>query len=432
MAEQLDSVSDQKCVDAPESVTAAKRPEYVSKYFEENLHQKPAFNLYIYDWDLHTARIHAAATFGKYSLEPKAAATYLYHIAQTRRAKLEDDWVSYKVIIGKAGEEITPLDIINSNVTRSTANHLTSESQPSEADDHWLTIGVCGLYRLAHTSVNGKHVTILKGKIQSVLKAAGYGHKGLIGRSKSPSFDSNKTIGALIAILDMFWTKFKEDDFSDARIGTFVSRYQDCAILGNLNYVSKLLAMSTTTDLLLWIFVEQVADEANLILKSPDETEEKDSYFPYLHGLMLTNKSPYSVNRSPNLHYWIHFIGCALNSKKSIDTRVFKGAGTFEIPRHCLLTVLVSYALAKRPCHVSAAEEAKDLNNEADDESAEPTERDPQAWLSWFSGNKFQCTRKMSDFIESAQAKIVGPILSSFGEEFIKNQFFFGETSVTG
>ena len=408
MAERLYSVREQRYVDVPKIFPAAKRPEYVRKYFEDNLHQKPTISLYIYDWDLHTARSHVAAELHQQTLGPRAAATYLYHIAQTRRAKLEDDWVSYKVIIGTAGAEISPLEIIKAKVKRSEENSLTSGFQLSEADDHWLTIGVCGHYRLAQASDHEAYVAELHRKIHALMKAAG--HTVFVSLCKSSSFASNKAFGALISLLDMFWSKFKQDEFSDAQIGTFVSRYQDCAILGSLDYLSKLVAMSIT-DLLAWIFVKQVADEANLILKTSDETEQRDSYFPYLHGLMLTDKSPYSAESLPNLHYWIHFIGCILNSKRSVDARVIEGANVCEIRKNC---ILVGYALKLSPHYTSTANEATDG---ADGECAEPTERDPRAWLTWFSRNKFQCTPKMREFIQSAQSKITNQQCSSFGEE---------------
>ena len=415
MAERLYLVSEQRYIDVPKFMSDAKCPKYVSKYFEDNLHQKPMISLDIYDWDLHTARTHVAAALDQQKLGLKAAATYLYHIAQTRTGKLADDWVSYEVIIGKAGAEITPLEIIDAKVTQCVENSLASGSQLSEADDHWLTIWVCGHYRLAQATIHGTNVAELQRKIHALMKAAGY--KGFISLWKPSAFASNRAFGALISVMDMFWTKFKQDDFFDARIGTLVSRYQDCAILGSLDYLSKLVAMSTT-DLLSWIFVKQVADEANLILKSPDETEQQDSYFPYLHGLMLTDKSPYSTKSSPNLHYWIHFIGCILNSKRSVNARVIEGANVCEIPKNC---ILVGYALKLPPAYASAAKEA---NDGADCNGAEPTERDPHAWLTWFSRNKFQCTPKMKYFIQCIQAKISNERCSSFGEEFKKHNFF--------
>ena len=63
------------------------------------------------------------------------------------------------------------------------------------------------------------------------------------------------------AVVDMFFTMFKEHKWAGIRLATIRSRYKDCAALISLGYIVRVLGMESESEYLEWVFTDRQAAE---------------------------------------------------------------------------------------------------------------------------------------------------------------------------
>ncbi|CAG4949537.1 unnamed protein product [Parnassius apollo] len=119
----------------------------------------------------------------------------------------------------------------------------------------------------------------------------------------------------------MFFTKFPTHPYACMRIGTTGSRHRDCAALISYGYLLNLLGMTNTTDVMDWVFIEQVGNDIDRMMKEEEELMETHSYFPYHVDMSLVLKSAYSATANPHFFEWVHITRALLRTSKSCNAR---------------------------------------------------------------------------------------------------------------
>jgi hypothetical protein len=112
----------------------------------------------------------------------------------------------------------------------------------------------------------------------------------------------------IIAAIEMFLTRFDDHELGFLRAGTLVSRYKQCMGLLDMFYADSAFYLPRG-EILRWIFLDPVADQATKMYKEPDEIGSMTSYMPYCVDMELVGKSPYSATANDALHNWTHILG---------------------------------------------------------------------------------------------------------------------------
>lgn len=120
------------------------------------------------------------------------------------------------------------------------------------------------------------------------------------------------------AVLDMFLSRIPSHKWSIIRFGTVSSRHRDCALLVAYADVAKMIGL-TPAEMATWLWTRQLGMEAKQIFRPGNEVEKSNSYMPYMKDLQLVTRSPYSVTVNPNLQFFIHAVGCAIQSERSVN-----------------------------------------------------------------------------------------------------------------
>ncbi|KAL1413942.1 hypothetical protein MTO96_007880 [Rhipicephalus appendiculatus] len=301
-------------------------PEYPSEWFAAHPGSKPiAIVKRCFASEEHLAKVVSAGlAAGRLPVE------YVVQFMHVEGAKIKDtlteDWKSFGVTIGSAGETISPWDLLSITEQSGPAD-LADAAVAATADDDnsphragLLAVVVC-IYRLLVAKCRGgrrEYLQRLQDKaLKRILMQFRVGSQYLVeAENNFEHWLKDRSYLSLIAALDMFLHRFRNHDMALLRAGTQVSRYKHCAVLDDLGRVCKETGLKGL-ELFQWIFFRQAADELFVIYEGGQELLSKNSYAPYLSDLGLSRRSPYSATANPFLHYWCNAASALLGSFKS-------------------------------------------------------------------------------------------------------------------
>lgn len=332
----------------------------------------------------------------------------MYHYGKTIKVKLDEKWTSYGVEVGDKDQEISPMSLIQVNLVESPREFPKSEASEAE-DDTWMAGCVLSIYRLIRTSISEYKNQMAK-RITTQLRAL---------RSTAPemtdvvdlysSWSSDKGYNILVASFDMFFHRFPNHQYSNLRIGTIGSRYRDCAALLSFGYISTLLGMDRLTEVMDWVFVEQVGKDIDRMMMSTDERLNQFSYFPYHVDMGLVMKSAYSTSANPHFFEWVHTIGTLLKSSRSMNAAHVCEA---RLPDIISNAACVAFAFSNNVSFVKVYTEtgaplqaAKEDEEEATGGESNALEdvlktRDPKDWCSMLQGMEGDIPAPVKNYIK--------------------------------
>ena len=93
----------------------------------------------------------------------------------------------------------------------------------------------CSFFRLATMTDNAEYIKKVTKTITDLMRAAGM-HVENVKPVRNTSFAHSKSYTVLIGCYDMFWSKFPDSKYNEAKDGISTSRFKDCSILGALDY----------------------------------------------------------------------------------------------------------------------------------------------------------------------------------------------------
>ncbi|XP_049528424.1 uncharacterized protein LOC125947540 [Dermacentor silvarum] len=305
-------------------------PEYPSEWFAAHPGSKPIAHIkrcFASEEDL-TRAVSAGLASGRLPVE------YVVQFMHVEGAKIEstltDDWESFGVTIGCAGERISPWDLLTITeqleqgdlVDVETSATATNDSSPHRT--HLFALVVC-IYRLLVAKCHGgrrDYIKHLHDNLQRILGRLNCSGQYLEGAEKKFSqWIKDRSYLSLIAALDMFLHRFSRHDMAILRAGTHVSRYKHCTVLDDIARLCKVTGLQPS-ELFQWVFVERAADELDVIFRKGQEVYVEHSYAPYLSDLGLCRRSPYSATANPLIHYWCNATAALMGSPESSKSRI--------------------------------------------------------------------------------------------------------------
>lgn len=250
---------------------------------------------------------------GNNPVDVRVACRFLWGILAMFRGTNVENWVSHGLVIARAGLEISPQNLLTmrpGSVGIAVAGGAAGAGQWMRA----LSL-VLSPIRL-QSGLKREYLDQLSIKYRSVAEEL---HGQKVGDNYTPfalthcSWEQNTHYMRMAAVLDMFLSRFPEHIYSKVRFFTVSTRYRDCAALGDLRFVTKILGLSLQ-ELAQWIWCPEIADDIERILKPGEEIDNRASYTPYLASMRLSNKSPYSATVNCSFNLFVLAIGCANTS----------------------------------------------------------------------------------------------------------------------
>lgn len=158
------------------------------------------------------------------------------------------------------------------------------------------------------------------------------------------SWATDRWWNAFCAFVDMYMTKFPHHPIAEVKISTLSARFKDCTALQDLVYITRIMGVDLS-ELALWLWDPSVATDFMRILTPGEEIDVVDSYTPYMTELHMSSRSPYSTTINPHFHYWVHVVGCSMNSKRSQWARI---VGSVNVGQITTLGAICGYAFTAR------------------------------------------------------------------------------------
>lgn len=283
-------------------------------------------------FDLVATELHSLMK-APYSITVDLIVAFLYYFAETMEETLTADWVSFGNVIGKSGDKVTPLSILQIEqkegkplpITAKTANEVSVNQAQG------IFIATMFGYRLDQHLKNpkkNKYVSDLKHRASMVFAYQ-------LQLSGATVFDGNladckrwiynQNVKRLICAIDMFLCKFPANKNSQMRFVTQNSRSKEMTLLMDLSSLVFRQMQITFSQLYLYLWLPDLVDEVDRILDASEELDKQDSYVHYGMEFGASSKSPYSSQVNPNIHTWVHTIRVCLLDPRSQNARFFEG-----------------------------------------------------------------------------------------------------------
>lgn len=325
--------------------------EYPSEWFAAHPGSKPIVLVKrCYTSDEHLARaVSAGLASGSLPVE------YVVQFMHIEGAKIKDtlteDWKSFGVTIGCAGQTISPWDLLNVAEKVGPAN-LTDAATMSNADSSpnraaMFALVVC-IYRLLVAKCHGgryAYLQRLRDNLKRILERYN-SNAGYLMRAEKKFGHWLKDMAylSLIAALDMFFHHFHRHDMADLRAGTLVSRYKHCTVIDDISRLCNETGLYAA-EFFQWVFVKRAAVEVDAILREGQELFDEQSYAPYLTDLGLCRRSPYSADANPLIHYFCNATAALMGSWRSQKSRITSDVDLSAVTLNAML-----FAYAKTRC----------------------------------------------------------------------------------
>nr|AYO51726.1 nucleoprotein [Vesicular stomatitis virus] len=350
--------------------------------------------------------------------------SYLYAALKDVQAKLDRDWTSFGVNIGRAGANVRIFDLVSVKGLEGVCPDGVSDASRTSADDNWLPLYLLGLYRVGRTQMTDYRKRLMDGLINQC-KMIDDKFEPLIpeGRDFFDLWGNDNNYTKIIAAVDMFFHMFKKHERAYLRYGTIVSRFKDCAALATFGHVCKITGMSTE-EVTTWILNREVGDEMIQMMKPGQEIDKADSYMPYLIDFGLSQKSPYSTVKNPAFHFWGQLTALLLRSTRAKNARQ---PDDIEYTSLTTAGLLYAYAVGSsadltQQFYMGDNKYVPDNSDGGLTTNAPPQGRDVVEWLGWFDDNHRKPTPDMLQYAKRAVMSLQGLRDKTIGK-YAKSEF---------
>lgn len=267
------------------------------------------------------------------ALTKNTAMHVLGHYIRTTHETLAEEWKSFGHLIGKAGAAVYPMSLVEVHDTEQYPIGGTID-KPKLNHNHWPAVVLSYTYAYrAHRAANavfGNYRAVLNERIAQQLHAMGFPDTYVNVHGVTASWTTAHDYEILIAVIDMFLTKFPSRNDAIIRQGTIVTRHKDCAAMSSLQKFGHLLNVTKGAQLE-YIWFQAAGVEVADNFKPDQETNKPDSYTPYLTSFIQNISSPYSAKSNPNMHTLVHVFGSGQGDQRSINARLLPDAKMPEI-----------------------------------------------------------------------------------------------------
>jgi hypothetical protein len=378
-----------------ETVRTIVPPTYPSQWFHNNL-VKPEISWPQNDHTIDTLRGTIMDNVkNDRAIEPSLILSFLRHMMDTViEDTLADDWSSFGVNIAEKGAKIHPSTLLKH---KTYVGECVVGTVPANAMYNLsLLIYITGVFRLS-TILHQEYTERVVPKIDARLKANGFPYtlKMTTGRDNK-AWGSNKNVIMAMAALDMFFVKFPNNLYAEAKIGTLITRFKDCGALMETEFLRDITSW-TLKCIAEWSWVKKLADDLDRTNKENQEFDQIDSYSPYMMSLGLCEKSAVSATANKNLHYFTHVVGTSLGSERSKHAIMIGDCDTTNLRANA---VVMLYAMRIRNAfemqYITADGKPLDYEKAEEDEFGEgdkdvlPKDHNAQSWFLWLADKNFR------------------------------------------
>ncbi|KAH8022039.1 hypothetical protein HPB51_021479 [Rhipicephalus microplus] len=308
--------------------TARPPPEYPSEWFAAHPGSKPiALVKRCFASDERLAEA-VSAGLAAGSLQVEYVVEFMYVEGAKIKGTLMEDWKSFGVTIGCAGEVVSPWDLLT--ITEQMGSEYPVDTETTAVDNApnragLLALVVC-IYRLLVAKCHGGRQNYIQrlrdNNLKCILETFRCSSTYLErAEHKFGHWIKDRSYLSMIAALDMFFNRFSRHDKAVLRAGTHVSRYKHCAVLDDIRRLCKVTHL-TPSELFRWVFLERIVGEIGVTGARGQELFEEHSYAPYLSDLGLSRRSPYSATANPLLHYWCNAVASLMGVKQAQKSRI--------------------------------------------------------------------------------------------------------------
>lgn len=170
----------------------------------------------------------------------------------------------------------------------------------------------------------------------------------------------------------------------------------------------------TFPQLSLWLWSSTLCNEFRNVFRAGEEIDNRDSYMPYLMELQLSSKSPYSTVVNPNIHYFVHVVGCTFSYDRSKHARM---VGEYHAGMTYNNAVLMSYVFMTFGEYKQMYSRSKNPRRVADMDAGEkrseegaaikmPAGIGPNDWLAYFRDKQGAIEPKIEERVKMAWAAL--------------------------
>ncbi|UNP42107.1 nucleoprotein [Porcine ephemerovirus 1] len=410
-----------------DSTIKPKRPydnvpaQFPLDYFKRNNHTKPNLRIPQKELGLQDVRELVRGGLNRNDLNVKHAMRYLYLVLSKVVETADDDWDSFGIKLVRKGCQMTPWDLFNIVEDKDKLVDGIKDNKAVEDDDKWMCLAIVATYRLGRTN-NQAHKNNLIVKINQQLVGMNRDAPPMIDLpAQQAAWVANADFNKMIAGIDMFFNKFKTNEWAFLRFGTIPARYKDCAALMSIGHLCDVTGLDLE-DVLDWIFVGTIATEIVNMMTEGNEVDNPYSYMPYMMELGLSMKSPYSSSMAPGLYTLVHMVGCLLYSDRSKNARMISDRNLVNIKMNA---EVLAFVRAKKGDLVKAFVKENEKNRlEKDSDNIEPTEldltslpssHDPMDWFAYLESVDFNLPDEIKLHTKSESRKITNTRAGTIG-----------------
>lgn len=307
--------------------------EELANFYKKDPKEKPRVSLAIRKDDA-TIGARVQASIIKGTIGGDMAAAFLFKIAGTIKHQLTTNFKVDGILIKRAGETVTPLNLIDVHVTDIASYDLDlGAADDTLCNDLTAAFVLCYAHRVSHlagTVGNNDYIGRLVTKGMAIagtspMNGAKEAIRSTLLASKAFSADLVNHPGfcGLLVALDMFFLNFPNHALSKFRIATLQMYCKGYTVLNDLTYMNEITGMERSE----WsqgIFVEEISKQIQKLTGMEKYFKFHKSYFPYLFALGILTRSPFSVTVSPGLHAFIHAVGTLKSHVRSYSARLVR------------------------------------------------------------------------------------------------------------
>ncbi|AJR16764.1 nucleoprotein [Zahedan rhabdovirus] len=242
------------------------------------------------------------------------------------QVRCTEAWTSYQRVIGNAGEDISPLNILDVHNLQNPPDDPEAMESTRERRLSLFYAILCIYRKSLGREITPQYRERINGILHTYFVTPTVGmNRDDINLVAEFTVTSSLTEGykKIIAAIDMFFFKYPTAPRSGMRVATMPSRYRGCTVLNAVGQIARRLGIPAT-HMGVYILTEQAADEYFQVFAEGHGADDIRGYFPYQTDLELTTKSPYSMSANPNLHFTLHAAGYFMGVPRSAMARLPK------------------------------------------------------------------------------------------------------------
>ncbi|XP_021698129.1 uncharacterized protein LOC110676031 [Aedes aegypti] len=221
--------------------------------------------------------------------------------------------------------------------TKTSTNIGSSQAAVSEDSLYDLALLILGGFRI-HLATNQAYIDRLQTALKSQLITPDFVDGVEVAVTNFAQLYVDPEFIKLVCGIDMFFSVFPHHPRAKLRFGTLIMSHKDCTGLSAITSGCELMNY-TTKVFSRWLMTPVLRADMNRMTVPGQEICIPYSYSPYLSGLGIVDKSPYSASLNCGLHMFTHMIGCAIPLARSVNAIYFQPSGLQSIIDNAILFI---------------------------------------------------------------------------------------------